>query len=82
MFYNKFNLKTNDDFANYMWDNVVKMQKNNQPIKGAPSRGIIPQTDIATNWLSNIINTDLVNDSTSIKSSMFVFLGLLILILM
>ena len=34
----------------FIWTNVDKMQKDNQPVSGAPERGIMPQTDDATNW--------------------------------
>jgi len=31
--------------ANYIWKNIEQMQQNNQPVDGAPPRGIMPQTD-------------------------------------
>jgi len=54
------NLKTNSDVADYIWGNVKMMQTNNQPIPGAPGRGIMPQTDMAPNWVNNTVNTDIV----------------------
>ena len=50
-------LKTEEEVAEYIWSNVEKMQKNNKPIEGAPSRSVMPQTDMATNWFENIVNT-------------------------
>jgi hypothetical protein len=37
----------------YIWNNVQMMQMNNKPIMGAPSRSLMPQTDIAPNWNMN-----------------------------
>jgi len=37
----------------FIWTNVEKMQQDNQPVSGAPGRGIMPQTDDATNWTQN-----------------------------
>ena len=34
----------------FIWTNVDKMQKDNQPVSGAPERGIMPQTDDAKDW--------------------------------
>lgn len=34
----------------YIWTNIDKMQKDNQPVPGAPERGIMPQTDDAKDW--------------------------------
>ena len=34
----------------FIWTNIDKMQKDNQPVSGAPSRGIMPQTDDAKDW--------------------------------
>ena len=34
----------------FIWTNIDKMQKDNQPVPGAPERGIMPQTDDATKW--------------------------------
>lgn len=45
--------KKGDDakaIAEYIWTNVEKMQKDNQPVSGAPKRDIMPQTDDAVNW--------------------------------
>jgi hypothetical protein len=42
--------------ANYIWKNVEQMQQNNQPVSGAPGRGIMPQTDDATNWPDDAVN--------------------------
>jgi hypothetical protein len=36
--------------ANYIWKNVEQMQQKNQPVPGAPERGIMPQTDDAKDW--------------------------------
>jgi hypothetical protein len=34
----------------FIWTNVEKMQKDNQPVPGAPKRDIMPQTDDAKDW--------------------------------
>jgi len=34
----------------YIWNNVALMQARNKPIKGAPSRALMPQTDMAPEW--------------------------------
>lgn len=36
-----------DAAAEFVWDNVKKMQKTSQPIKDAPDRDVMPQTDDA-----------------------------------
>ena len=51
-------LDTNEKVGNYIWKNVSRMQKNNQPVAGAPGRGVMPQTDMAPNWISNTVNTE------------------------
>lgn len=43
--------------SDYIWQNVQKMQANNQPVPGAPKRDIMPQTDDATNWKKHAPNT-------------------------
>ncbi len=35
-----------DAIIAYLWQNVLKMRKENAPIKGAPSRGEMPHTQI------------------------------------
>lgn len=42
--------KNLNQVANYIWENVKKMQSSNQPISGAPKRDIMPQTDDAPQW--------------------------------
>jgi hypothetical protein len=34
----------------FIWTNIDKMQKDNQPVSDAPERGIMPQTDDAKDW--------------------------------
>lgn len=41
----------------FIWTNVEKMQKDNQPVPGAPKRDIMPQTDDAANWKKLTPNT-------------------------
>lgn len=41
---------TPEKIGQFIWTNVDKMQKDNQPVPGAPERGIMPQTDDAKNW--------------------------------
>jgi hypothetical protein len=49
-------LDTKESIAEYLWDNVDYMQRNNQPVKGAPARKIMPQTDLSPDWVDNVIN--------------------------
>jgi hypothetical protein len=48
--------------AEYVWKNVEQMQKNNQPVSGAPGRGIMPQTDDAVNWPNDAANPQAVKE--------------------
>jgi hypothetical protein len=53
----------------FIWANIEKMQKDNQPVPGAPKRDIMPQTDDATKWqdlapdLSKVSTINLVKPS-------------------
>lgn len=38
---------TRDMVAEYIWKNVSFMQQNNEPVSGAPTRDLMPQTDVA-----------------------------------
>jgi hypothetical protein len=38
------------------------MQTNNQPVSGAPERGIMPQTDDAKDWQDLAPNVDAVKE--------------------
>jgi hypothetical protein len=42
----------------FIWTNIEKMQKDNQPVSGAPKRDIMPQTDDATKWQDLAPNID------------------------
>jgi len=46
----------------FIWTNVDKMQKSNQPVSGAPERGLMPQTDDAKNWQDLAPNVDAVKE--------------------
>jgi hypothetical protein len=70
-------IKTKEDAANYIWKNVNMMQKNNQPIPGAPARGFMPQTDMAVNWVVNTVNTDKVLSSNYVLTNFFAIACLL-----
>jgi len=65
-------MDTNQKVADYIWTNVALMQKNNQPIAGAPGRSVMPQTDLAVNWSSVAVNTDKVL-KVSLTASGYVF---------
>lgn len=41
---------TASQIGEYIWQNVSKMQTYNKPIPGAPSRSLMPQTDMAPEW--------------------------------
>lgn len=43
-------IRTEDDAADFIWTNVQQMQRTSQPIKGAPERQYMPQTDQADGW--------------------------------
>jgi len=62
--FNEYNqeIKNDSDVAEYIWKNVNLMQIYNLPIKGAPGRDIMPQTDISVNWVENTVNVDDVLD--------------------
>lgn len=54
--------------ANFLWQNVKYMRKNNRPIQGAPSRGLMPQTDTAKGqWDDNAPNPETVTEVELIK---------------
>ncbi len=65
-------IDTNQKVADYIWTNIALMQKNNQPISGAPGRSVMPQTDLAVNWSSVAVNTDKVL-KVSLTASGYVF---------
>jgi hypothetical protein len=48
--------------SDYIWRNVERMQKNNQPVTGAPGRGLMPQTDDATKWKENAPDTEEISE--------------------
>lgn len=51
--------------ARYIWKNIERMQANNQPVAGAPERGIMPQTDDATQWQDLAPNVAAVKEEIS-----------------
>jgi hypothetical protein len=48
--------------AQFIWSNIEKMQQNNQPVSGAPERGLMPQTDDAKNWQDLAPNVDAIKE--------------------
>ena len=52
--------------ANHIWENVKLMQEHNVPIENAPSRNLMPQTDIAKNFENYIPNVNQIS-STKFK---------------
>jgi hypothetical protein len=42
--------KNKIEISGYIWNNVLLLKKNNEPIKNAPERAVMPQTDDAKNW--------------------------------
>ena len=50
--------------AQYIWKNVALMQQKNQPVAGAPGRGIMPQTDDAKNWKADAVNVQAIKERT------------------
>jgi hypothetical protein len=54
-------LDTKEKVGDYIWKNVSLMQSRNQPVEGAPGRGVMPQTDLAPFWFDHALNTDRVN---------------------
>jgi len=70
------NINDKKKVAIYIWRNVSQMQKYNQPVQGAPGRGVMPQTDMSPNWIVNTVNTDKVLNSSKMfrtTSAGFVF---------
>lgn len=53
--------------ADYIWKNVEQMQQNNQPVSGAPGRGIMPQTDDAKNWTGDAPNVQAVKEAKRLQ---------------
>jgi len=53
--------------ANYIWKNVEQMQQNNQPVSGAPGRGIMPQTDDAKKWTDDAPNVQAVKEAKRLQ---------------
>lgn len=51
---------TKEAVADYIWSNVLQMQKTSKPVAGAPKRDVMPQTDDATNW-KDIVKTGELN---------------------
>ena len=51
----------------FIWANVDKMQQNNQPVSGAPERGIMPQTDDAKDWQDLAPNIDDIKEIARFK---------------
>jgi hypothetical protein len=47
-----------ETIGEFIWTNIDKMQKDNQPISGAPKRDIMPQTDDAKDWQDLAPNTN------------------------
>lgn len=42
--------KNKIEIAGYLWKNALLLKQNNQPIKNAPERAVMPQTDDTKNW--------------------------------
>jgi len=57
----------NNGVAEYVWKNVEQMQQNNQPVSGAPGRGIMPQTDDATKWTNDAPNVQAVKEAKRLQ---------------
>ena len=51
----------------FIWTNINKMQKDNQPVSGAPQRGIMPQTDDAKDWQDLAPNVDDIKEIARLK---------------
>lgn len=51
----------------FIWSNIERMQQNNQPVSGAPERGIMPQTDDAKDWQDLAPNVDDITEITRLK---------------
>lgn len=56
--YKKISEPTRDEAAEYIWNNVKYMSKTSRPIKDAPERGVMPQTDKADQkgWMDLLKN--------------------------
>jgi hypothetical protein len=47
-----------ESVADYIWDNVKKLQVDNTPVDDAPVRNVMPQTDDAPQWVDNTFNVE------------------------
>ena len=66
--FKKYNKGDNaKEIGEFIWDNVDKMQSDNQPIPGAPKRDIMPQTDDATKWQDLAPNADTIKEISRLK---------------
>jgi hypothetical protein len=54
---------TIEEIADTIWNNIKKMQKISQPIKNAPNREVMPQTDQSLNW-SKLLKAGVINWNT------------------
>jgi len=48
--------------SEFIWKNVQQIQQDNQPVPGAPERGIMPQTDDATKWTDDAPKVDAIKE--------------------
>jgi hypothetical protein len=60
-------VETKKAIGEYIWKNVEQMQQNNQPIPGAPGRGIMPQTDDAANWPQDASNVQAIKEAKRLQ---------------
>lgn len=58
---------TPEEIASYIWGNVQRMQKENEPVANAPERQLMPQTDDAPNWKDKATNTEKLPESIGMK---------------
>jgi hypothetical protein len=58
---------TPEAVGQFIWTNVEKMQQDNQPVPGAPERGIMPQTDDATKWQDLAPNVNDIKEIARLK---------------
>lgn len=49
---------TVEGITSYIYGNIKLMQTNNKPIPNAPSRNVMPQTNLSKNWLDYMLSTN------------------------
>ena len=63
--YNKGNTK--EEIANYIWQNVKQLKKDNKPLHPKSNREKMPQTDDAPEWVDQTFNVEKLPETVGMK---------------